>query len=184
VIAGGVGGALLLGAIVVWFTRPGLASIDERAAADLADDERTTAGSAQSASGVGAMICVVDPERSRATVSDVSDVALDWTAEGCVNGRTQYGLADDQWSRILVPNDEATVSVNSFDPATRVYRVERFLLPLEAMTAARDARSKYEAPSCGASEEAARQLGSNQAAIRAVLPASPNERLVYKCEVR
>lgn len=183
-IAGGIGGALLLGAIVVWFSRPDLASIDERAAADLADDERPSSESGAGADGAGAMICVVDPERTRATVSDVSDVALEWTAAGCVNGRTQYGLADQQWSRILVPNDEATVSVNSYDPATRAYRVERYLLPLEAMTAARDARSRYEAPSCGASEEAVRQLGSDQAAIPALLPPQPNERLVYKCQAR
>ncbi len=183
-IAGGIGGALLLGAILAWFSRPGLASIDERAAADLADDERPSSKSGANADGAGAMICVVDPERTRATVSDVSDVALEWTAGGCVNGRTQYGLADQQWSRILVPNDEATVSVNSYDPATRAYRVERYLLPLEAMTAARDSRSRYEAPSCGAGEEAARRLGSDQAAIRALLPPQPNERLVYKCQAR
>lgn len=183
-LAGGIGGALLLGAVVAWFTRPGLAAIDERAAADLADDQRPMSDTGPRTEGAGAMICVVDPQRSRATVSDVSDVALDWTAGGCVNGRTQYGLADDRWSRILVPNDEATVSVNSFDPATRTYRVERYLLALEAMTAARDARARYEAPACGASDEAARQLGADQAAIRAILPPSPNERLIYKCQPR
>ena len=182
-IAGGVGGALLLGAVVVWFTRPPLEAIDERAAAALAKDDRSARANDR-ADGTGAMICVVDPARSRATVSDVADVALDWTSEGCVNARTQYGLADQQWSRILVPNQEATVSVNSYDPATRVYKVERFLLALEAMTAARAARGKYEAPSCGGGEDVARQLGNDQAAIRAVLPASPNERLVYKCQAR
>ena len=182
-IAGGIGGALVLGAMLAWFARPSLAAIDERAAAALAQDERPVTDVASGA-GSGAMICVVDPQRSRATVSDVADVALDWTPAGCVNGRTQYGLADDQWSRILVPNDEATVSVNSYDPATRVYKVERFLLALEAMTSARDARAKYEAPRCGGDENVARQLGTDQAAIRSVLPASPNERLVYKCQPR
>ncbi len=182
-IAGAIGVVMLIGALVAWFARPSLDTIDERAAAALAQDDGA-APTGASAVGGGAMICVVDPARSRATVSDVADVTLDWSPAGCVNARTQYGLADQQWSRILVPNEEATVSVNSYDPATRVYEVERFLLPLEAMTAARAARSKYEAPSCGGGEDTARQLGSDQAAIRAVLPASPNERLVYKCQAR
>ena len=182
-IAGAIGVAMLIGALVAWFARPSLDAIDERAAAALAQDE-ITAPTGGSAEGGGAMICVVDPARSRATVSDVADVTLDWTPGGCINGRTQYGLADQQWSRILVPNDEATVSVNSYDPAARLYKVERFLLPLEAMTTARAARSKYEAPSCGGGEDAARQLGADQAAIRSGLPARPNERLVYKCQAR
>lgn len=182
-IAGAIGVAMLIGALVVWFARPSLDAIDERAAAALAQDDGA-APQGGSAEGGGAMICVVDPARSRATVSDVADVTLDWTPGGCVNGRTQYGLADQQWSRILVPNGEATVSVNSYDPAARLYKVERFLLPLEAMTAARAARSKYEAPSCGGGEDAARQLGADQAAIRSGLPARPNERLFYKCQAR
>ena len=32
------------------------------------------------------------------------------------------------------------------------------------------------------SEDAARRLGDAQAALRALLPASPNERLVYTCK--
>jgi len=127
---------------------------------------------------------VFDPARSRATISEVADVPLDWTAEGCVNGRTQYGLSGDGWSRVLVPNEEATISVNRYDPKTRTYRVERFLMPLNAMTAAREARGKLKAPSCGAGDQAAREFGAGMEAIKQLLPAQPNERLVYKCQRR
>ncbi|MDP3674320.1 MAG: serine protease [Novosphingobium sp.] len=182
-IAGGAGIALLFVAIVAWLLRPPLDSIDERTAASL------SAGSPQpgvtgSQVAAGSFVCVFDPERSRATVSEVADVPLAWSATGCVNGRTQYGLANDGWSRVLVPNDEATVSVNRYDPATRTYRVERFLLSLEAMNAARAARSAVKAPTCEADEAVARDFGAGLETIKSLLPPRPNERLVYKCQPR
>ena len=131
--------------------------------------------------GGGDLVCVIDIGRSRITGGETADVPLKWSEDGCVNARTQYGLADGRWSRIFVPGEEAAVSVNSFDPDTQEYRVERYLLGRDAMEALREARAKYTAPACGAGDEAARTLGSSQAAIAAMLPASPNERLVYDC---
>ena len=64
----------------------------------------------------------------------------------------------------------------------RSYTVERFLMGLDAMTAARAARAKLTPPVCGADEAAARALGAAQSAIRAALPAEPNERLRYNCK--
>src|SRR5690606_3220225 len=102
-------------------------------------------------------------------------------ADGCVNGRTQYGFAGGAWTRVFVPADEAAVSVNRFDPATQEYQAERFLLNREAMARVRAARAEYEAPACGGGEETARELGARQAAILSLLPDRPNERLVYSC---
>jgi hypothetical protein len=109
------------------------------------------------------------------------DLPFEWTAGGCVNRRTQYGLADGTWSRVLVPGEEAVVSVARFDPASREYRVERYLLDRGAMARARTARSEFEAPACGAGEQSALELGAQQAAILSLLPERPNERLVYTC---
>ena len=183
-IAGGAGIALLLAAIVTWILRPPLDSIDERAAANRSSGvpEPVTATSAEA--GAGTFVCVFDPARSRATVSEVADVQLGWSAGGCVNSRTQYGLAADGWSRVLAPNDEATVSVNRYDPATRTYQVERFLLALDAMDAARTARSAVKAPACGVDEAAASEFGVGLQTIKALRPPQPNERLVYKCQPR
>ena len=183
-IAGGAGVALLLAAILAWILRPPLGSIDERAAASLSIAEPGPVAATSAEASAGTFVCVFDPARSRATVSEVADVQLAWSAGGCVNGRTQYGLANDGWSRLLAPNDEATVSVNRYDPATRTYQVERFLLGLEAMTAARAARSAIKAPACGADEAAAREFGTGLQTIKALLPPQPNERLVYKCQPR
>ncbi|QGN53498.1 S1C family serine protease [Novosphingobium sp. Gsoil 351] len=183
-IAGGAGVALVLVAIVAWLLRPPLESIDERAAASLSSAEPRAAAATSAQADAGAFVCVFDPARSRATVSEVADVQLAWSAGGCVNGRTQYGLANDGWSRVLAPNDEATVSVNRYDPATRTYQAERFLLGLEAMNAARDARSAMKAPACGVDEATAREFGAGLQSIKALLPPHPNERLVYKCQPR
>ena len=53
----------------------------------------------------------------------------------------------------------------------------------EAMSEAREARSKYSAPECG-SDNAAAQLGELQSEVLAQLPREANERLVYECNAR
>lgn len=176
--------ALLISAVAVWFLRPSLASIDSRARELLEEPQPSASASSLSpATGsAGRMICVLAPERSRVTVSDITDVPIDWREGGCMNGKTQYGLANDGWSRILVPNGEEAISVNSYDPESRTYTVERFLVGLETMTQARAARAKLNAPACGAGEDAARQFGQNQQAIKALLPPEPNERMRYNCQ--
>jgi hypothetical protein len=52
------------------------------------------------------------------------------------------------------------------------------------MNSAREARGRVKAPACGRGEDAAREFGAGLAAIKALLPAQPNERLVYKCQAR
>ncbi|MDE2563908.1 MAG: trypsin-like peptidase domain-containing protein [Sphingomonadales bacterium] len=185
-IAGGAGVALLVGAVVVWLVRPPLSSIDERAKDLLATPAASPSpsASASASDGTGKMACVFDPQLSRVTVSDITDVPLAFADNGCVNGRTQYGLDANGWSRVLVPSSEETVSVNSYDPTTRTYTVERYLLDLGTMTQARDARGKFSPPQCGVDEATARQLGAAQDAIKAMLPPRPQERLVYHCSAQ
>lgn len=168
-------------ALYAWFTRPGIGAIDDRARELAAAAQPTGTPSTPAQQASGALRCVIDTSRSRVTVSDISDVALNWQDDGCVNGRSQYGLGADGWSRVLVPNGEETVSVAKFDPATSTYTTERYLLDLDTMTKARAERAKPAAPSCGGGEAAARALGDSQAAIKALLPPQPNERLVYNC---
>jgi len=80
-----------------------------------------------------------------------------------------------------VPNEEDIVSVARYDPETRTYRADRYLLSREAIAAAREARGSYSAPSCDAPDGAA-ELGRRQDAVLAALPSQPNERLVYTCQ--
>lgn len=185
--------ALVLASAVTWFLRPSLSSIDQRARelqelpTPAASDDASTSASestalSQSNAGAGTMICVLDPQRSRVTVSDITDVPLEWSEGGCVNGKSQYGYAPDGWSRILVPNVEEAISRNTYDPATRTYTVERFLVGLDTMTEARAERAKLNAPACGAGEEAARRFGELQQTIKALLPPEPNERMRYNCQ--
>jgi len=174
-------GLAFAGSAFAWIDRPDFAEISERLEDQLreemeAEDSGTIAAAAQ-----GALVCVLDTERSRVTGAAAEDVPFDWREDGCVNGRTQYGLADGTWSRVLVPADEESVSVNRFDPATREYRMERYLLDREAMTRARAARDEFEAPACSGGADAARELGARQQAILSLLPERPNERLVYSC---
>lgn len=173
--------ALIVGALIAWFTRPSISEIDSRAQEIAASSAPSAGASASAAPETGAMICVIDPQRSRITVSSTTDVPVNWSADGCVNGKTQYGLAADSWSRILAPHSEDTVSVAAYDPRTRTYRTDRYLLDTETMAKVREARSKYAPPLCGAGDAAARSLGESQAAVLALLPGQANERLVYHC---
>ena len=186
-LAGGAAGLLAVAAVGTWLLRPPLSLIDERAkdiiaeAKAKAEHAPSPGASAEAPQGPEKLVCTLDPQRSRVTVSDVTDVPLTWAPGGCVNGRTQYGLAGDGWSRVLVPQGEATVSITRYDPDRHEYTVERYLMGLDAMTAAREARTRLKAPACGAGEAAARALGEAQGSVRALLPAEPNERLRYNC---
>ena len=173
---------------VAWLTRPSIAEIDSRAQDIVGAASATPAPAADGSTATGTtgpaetkLACVFNPARSRVTVSDTADVPLVWRGDGCVNGRTQYGLAADGWSKVLAPNGEDTVTVASYDPATRTYRQDRYLLEADAMGKVRSERAKLIAPACGAGEGAARQFGDAQGAVRALLPAQPIERLVYDC---
>ncbi|KZX54366.1 protease [Erythrobacter sp. HI00D59] len=181
-IVGGASAALVLAAVAAYLTRPGLDEIDRRVAAAMQDPDDGE-GEAEAPGGDLALLCRLVPERSRVTSAKVEDIEFEWTADGCVNERTQYGLAGGSWSRVFVPNGEDAVSVSSFDPDRRIFRTERYLLPREAMSEARTARGKYSAPECG-SDNAAAKLGDLQGEVLAQLPRQANERLVYECSTR
>lgn len=176
-----VGALAVGGALLAWVLRPGFDEVDARLEELLRAEMDARDTGPVEPSAAGALVCVLDPDRSRVTGEAPEDLPLEWSPGGCVNGRTQYGLADGQWSRIFVPGEEAVVSVTRFDPAARQYRVERYLLDSAAMTRARTARGEFEAPVCGTGQDAALELGARQASILALLPERPNERLIYRC---
>ncbi|WP_237452180.1 S1C family serine protease [Qipengyuania algicida] len=179
----GVSVALVL---FLQITRPGIDEIDRRVTAAMAPEAKTGSGqdevSLDGHKGTRRYLCHIDQQRSRVTTSRTDDLDFTWNATGCVNGRTQYGFANGSWQRVLVPNEDQEVSVNSFDPDRREFRVERYPLSNEAMQAARAARGKYSAPECGGNAAAAK-LGDQQAGVLSALPSQPNERLVYSCDV-
>jgi hypothetical protein len=179
--------AIALGvAVLLWVTRPGLSEIEERVAAAVAKAEGGEAPGAANGSEAteGALICTLVPERSRVTSARTDDVAFEWSADGCVNGRTQYGLGTaGEWQRVFAAQEDAALAVNTYDPATRTLRTDRYLLGQQALSAAREARAAYTPPSCGVSD-AARTLGEQQSALIAGLPERPNERLVYSCKAK
>jgi hypothetical protein len=175
---------MLVAAGLLWVTRPGLSEIEDRVAAAVAKAEGGPApgpAGGGTAASEGALICTLDPARSRVTSARTDDVAFEWSADGCVNGRTQYGLGQGgEWQRVFAAQDDAAVAVNTYDPATRTLRTDRYLLGQEALAAAREARAAYTPPACGVTD-AARDLGEQQSALIAALPDRPNERLVYSC---
>ena len=177
-VALGLAGIMVLGAVFVFLARPKLSDVEDRYAA--AHPVKAPAQATFASTG-GQQICTINPDRSRVTISKTDDVPLDWREDGCVNGRTQYGSNAGVWSRTFVPNGEATVTIQSYDPAKTRYVVERFLMGADAMDEARGIRARYKNNSCTADPAQRQSVADMESAIRAVLPKSPNERLVYDC---
>ncbi|RYD87915.1 MAG: hypothetical protein EOP61_34640 [Sphingomonadales bacterium] len=127
------------------------------------------------------MVCTLVPERSRVTVTATDKVDLDLGEDGCINGRTQYAEAGTHWQRILVPDQEQTVSVLDYDPGTSTYTHTRYLLSSEQMTKARSLRKGVPLKTCSPDQAKRAELATQQQSIRTALPAVYNEKLVYRC---
>jgi hypothetical protein len=174
----------LVGSGAAWLSRPGFDEVEERL------EERLRAEMAEEDTGViipviseGTLACSLDSARSRVLGAPVENLEMDWSEGGCINGQTQFGLTGDEWNRVLVPANEEAVSISRYNESTGEYIVERYLLDRNAMDDARAARAQIQAPMCDSGEEAARILGDQQMAIVSTLPANPNERLVYSCNL-
>lgn len=170
-------GVLAIAAFVTFFTRPAFDPAAIEGAARVAVPPPTTAPG-----GIGKMICTIDPARSRVTVSSTQDTSIEVSPDGCVNGRTQYAETGKNWQRILVPDEEQTVSVLEYAPATRTYSTTRYLLSAPQMTAARKLRAEVRIKACSTDQASRADLASKQQAIRTALPQVFNERLVYRCK--
>jgi serine protease Do len=182
-IAASSGAVMVLSAIVIFAARPSFDEVDERVRAAMTDDidaEKNIEKPVANA-GTAKRRCVIQPERSRITVSDTADVLFDWTKDGCVNGRTQYIDNGGTWTRSFVPNTEAQISVVSYTPDSKSYRIERYLPGLDAMDKAREARKRYDVTSCSADPEMLAKIDNMNKAIREVVPTAPNEILVFDC---
>jgi len=172
------GGVLMLAAIVVFLLRPGEKPLQAKGGFEV---PTATASAGPAILPLGRMVCRFVPDRSRITVSSAGDVDLNWGQDGCMNERTQYADDNGKWVRVLVPGDEQTVSVVEFDPKTRDYINYRYFLSADQMDAVRKLRSQIPLKQCSADAQARAQLGTQQQSVRAALPPSYSEKLVYSC---
>jgi serine protease Do len=179
-IAGAISAALVLGGLFTFATRPSFDEIDDRVKSLLTTE--TSAPAAIKQANEGKKICVIQLNRSRVTVSNTADVNFDWKAPGCINGRTQYAQNGSVWTRSFVPNNDPQVSVVSFDATQKLYRIERYLLGFDAMQKARDARQRYNVNICSADTKVQAKISDMNEAVRNVLPAQPNEVLLFACQ--
>lgn len=169
------GGLLMLAAMLCFFLRP------EFDPDKVKTDDDT--GSADAGSGplFGKLVCSVVADQSRITVSRPTDVNLDFTDTGCVNGRTQYAQDEQGWERIFVPNESQTVSILAYDPATATYTNTRYLMSADGMDKARQLRAGVKLKSCSTDQAGLADLASQQSQIHQALPPAYNEHIVYHC---
>lgn len=172
------GGVLMLGAVLLFLTRP---DFDESRILPVPKAGAGIAAAVPDQAALGRMTCTIVPERSRITVTEADRIDLDIGADGCINGRTQYAESGTLWQRILVPEEDQSVSVLVWDPATRTYTNTRYLLSSEQMAKARQLRASVPIKTCSADQAARASLATQQQALRAALPPVYNEKLVYSC---
>jgi hypothetical protein len=164
----------LVGAAYAFFSRPDL---------DVTTAPLTTPASASvaAASLTGKLVCHVEPNLSRVTVSSTGDLPITWDANGCMNDKTQYVQENGDWRRVLVPNGSETVFVQDFDPTKGRYVSTRYLLPQTDMDRLRQIRGTTEAKGCNSDQFSEQQLQQVTDQLVSSLPATPNEKLVYSC---
>lgn len=182
-IAASISGIMLLCAIMIFALRPSFDEVEARVRSAMTPDaEMPKETKAVTVADAEQKRCVIQPDRSRVTVSDTADVTFTWAGNGCINGRTQYIDDAGTWSRSFVPNSDAQVSLVSYAPDSKTYRIERYLLGLEAMDKAREARQRYDVKACSADADIRDKIDNMNKAVREVLPATPNEVLIFSCE--
>ncbi|AUW58131.1 serine protease [Sphingobium sp. SCG-1] len=175
------GGLLLIGALLAFFLRPSFSSIEDRVAASAIDTGEVTTAQTIGYAATGDNICRIDESRSRITVTETTDVPLNWTDTGCANGKEQYLRDGTDWLRVNTTPDDAAISVARFDPATGMLRTERYLADADTLDRAREIRARTDAGACTTDAGSLGKLKQMQNDLRAILPLQPNERLVYQC---
>jgi len=171
------GGILLFAAIGLFFLKPSFSSIEERI--KLPEDAGVNGNGAYAWAGDN--ICRVDMNRSRLTISQPNDIGFHWAEGGCVDGNTQYVSSGTGWQRASVPDDHNFVTVSRFDPATGTLRVQRWLPDIDTMAKAR-ALGGGAIKGCAGDPALLGKIASLQNDLAALLPAQPNERIVYHCQ--
>lgn len=176
-------GLLAIGAILAFFLRPGFDSGEAPTSPAAGNAAGTEAGGtpAPTALAAGHYLCRVDRDRSRITVSDTTDVPVDWQESGCINGKTQMARDGTRWNRTFVLNGEPTISIRSFEPSTGTYRADRYSVDAQTAAKARELRGQISWAGCTADPEKLSALARMQADVRALLADRPNERITYQC---
>lgn len=172
------GGLLLLGALGLFFLRPSFSSIDDRIV--MPEDKSITTNGAFAWAGDN--ICRIDLNRSRLTVSQGNDIPFHWAEGGCVDGATQYIASGTGWSRAHVPDEGNYITSSNFDPATGLLRVQRWLPDADVMEKARALTKDGPVRNCSTDAAALAKIASLGSGLSSLLPAQPNERLVYHCQ--
>ncbi|WP_448660043.1 trypsin-like peptidase domain-containing protein [Sphingomonas sp. CJ99] len=171
--AAAAGIALLIGAVLAFVLRPGIAP-----SVAAAGTPPAMAAPAVRQPPTGPMVCTPLPDRSRITISAMADVELDWRADGCANGKSAFLASGNAWERIAL--DDNRVSVLRFDPATATLTDNRYYLSAARIADLR-ADGQLTATSCPADAAARTALAQARATVRQSLPARPDEWLTYRC---
>jgi hypothetical protein len=179
-------GILAVAAILVFLLRPGFDSIEsapepDNAAANASNGAEANVAAMDGATSIGDNVCRIDMSLSRVTVSDTNDVPFHWDGQGCINGQTQMVQGNGGWRRLVVPASEASISMRRFDPATGIYRSDKYLIGTDVAEQARTMRGSVKWSGCTADPQRLAQLAQLQDQISMLLPPQPNERLVYHC---
>jgi hypothetical protein len=171
-VASFVGAGLVIAGVTAFWSAP----IRVAPTQTPASDSKPETGPALAAHA----LCTINENQSRIIGSVVQQIALTWSPDGCINGRTQYARNGDHWRRTLVPHGEQTVSLVDIDPLNRQYVITRYFLSASDMAAVRQVNSGI-LKACTSDLNLRSMLARQQQDVLGRLPSEANEKLVYKC---
>lgn len=187
-IAGVATSLLLLSGLYAYGSRPSFDEVENRMRAILltssTEPESAEAAAAPAVGATGNLVCTIQPERSRITISETSPVKFSWTDKGCVNGRTQYAENAGRWSRAIVSATEDQASIVSYTPGSSTYRVERYLPGADAMATVRAAKQRNDVKGCSADQAITGKVEAMNKAVRGALSGEPQELLIFDCKAQ
>lgn len=127
----------------------------------------------------GRVSCKMVSEASRVVRQPPGDFAFDWRPDGCIDNRTQYSRDGVLMETVFLSENQREVTRFTFDPVHREVREELyFLLPAEAGAILSDLPPDR---SCTRNPARRREIDEAHARLERLLPAVPNEVLVYAC---
>ncbi len=179
-IAGGLVAVGALGAIILVNRTPETTTptADERLAPVATPTPAEAEGSLPLTAGE--IKCRINAAESHITLTDATDTTMTFDGNACVNGQMLYAREGDTLRRVVVSTTDGSASMLTLDLPSGRYTRDHYLLQADRFDSVMTAATEKGVLSCHM-PDAQRAVGDVNMAVAALLPAQPDQRIVWDC---